>query len=972
MKKLRIFILIAISALILVSASCKKPHEHNYIDGVCECGDTIEVKYTVTFKGFNGEVLKTESVVKNNSATAPDAPAVDGYMFVGWSVDFTNVTSNLEVNALYEYEMEYTIQFNANGGSVDVEEIIYTNYKEVELPIPTREHYVFLGWYVRDKKIEKLEKAGNYNLKAEWEGESHAINYHLNEGSLESNAPEYHYYGTSTKLPTPTREGYAFEGWYESSSFSGNEVLRIEETRTSEINVYAKWRKLNPIVTYHLNEGNWQYRMREAVIEDFLKDAMAWGAKTSKPDGMVRGEGDTQTGFANVFSAIHGIFTDDVYGPKWAWLKQYIISVSPLATQSSLRNGDEAFWRYSLGAFLFEEHRATYPISADFTVDANANGFWDELSRASQTVIELDDSLKLQEPLRIYYVFDGWYANPEFTGERITSANANTEVYAKWIEEVSVDNIGITNKIETLDRFEEYQLTWEIIPGNAAIKSVEFTSSDESIATVDDKGKIVALNNGEVTITITSLSPSGAYDSVTIIISSPDHFDISYETNSYVMPNESIKLNATFTKRDESTMEISWKSLNENVATVDNTGKVTGVASGLATIRAYLTNDENTYIDFVVTVLPNTLSEELMHVVKNHESNVFTRYDLGIGAGTPVYYADILGSVNKMLFNYDYFWDTKHKDGVMANGKHSPNLDSEEYPVEFITVHYTAGMTKGSDAEATSIFFKGATASAHFCTGNDGIFQCLDLNVRGWHAGDGTDTKFEWYNTGVQYQEGDPRWPTWGISKNAYFTINGIETNIKVPEKKERGNEGFVTDSKWLTDQGLAFKVVDGMYYMGKTWWCYSNVWEGRICSKGGNNNSIGIESAVDYGSDLWLTWQITAQLVADLMVKYDLDITRVVGHHFFAAKDCPQPLLENDLEIWWEFIEIVEAEYEVQTTFKDTEFEFNVLEGSDVVNEYGRIIAQPKFSQVVTYEVKLSDGTSVTLASVVPGIYTK
>ena len=506
------------------------------------------------------------------------------------------------------------------------------------------------------------------------------------------------------------------------------------------------------------------------------------------------------------------------------------------------------------------------------------------------------------------------------------------------------------------------------------LKKQEFFDGGLStgIATVDDKGKITALNNGEVTITITSLSPSGANDSVTIVVSSPDHFDISYETNSYVMPNESIKLNATFTKRDETKVEISWKSLNENVATVDNNGNVLGVASGLATIRAYLTNDENTYIDFVVTVLPNTLSEELMHVVKNHESNVFTRYDLGIGAGTPVYYADILGSVNKMLFNYNYFWDAKHKDGVMANGKHSPNLDSEEYPVEFITVHYTAGMTKGSDAEATAIFFKGATASAHFCTGNDGIFQCLDLDVRGWHAGDGTDTKFEWYNTGIAYQEGDPRWPTWGISKNAYFTINGTETNIKVPEKEQRGNEGFVTDSKWLTDQGLAFKVVDGMYYMGKTWWCYSNVWEGRICSKGGNNNSIGIESAVDYGSDLWLTWQITAQLVADLMVRYDLDITRVVGHHFFAAKDCPQPLLENDLEIWWEFIEIVEAEYEVQTTFKDTKFEFSVVDGSEIVNEYGRIIEQPKFSQVVTYVVKLSDGTSITLASVVPGIYTK
>ena len=130
MKKLRIFLLIAIFALIMVSAGCKKPHEHNYIDGVCECGDVIEVKYTVTFKGFNGEVLKTESVVKNTSATAPEAPAVDGYMFVGWSVDFSSVTSNLEVKALYEFEMEYVVRFDANGGTVEVEEITYTNYKK--------------------------------------------------------------------------------------------------------------------------------------------------------------------------------------------------------------------------------------------------------------------------------------------------------------------------------------------------------------------------------------------------------------------------------------------------------------------------------------------------------------------------------------------------------------------------------------------------------------------------------------------------------------------------------------------------------------------------------------------------------------------------------------------------------------------------------------------------------------------------
>ena len=103
-----------------------------------------------------------------------------------------------------------------------------------------------------------------------------------------------------------------------------------------------------------------------------------------------------------------------------------------------------------------------------------------------------------------------------------------------------------------------------------------------------------------------------------------------------------------------------------------------------------------------------------------------------------------------------------------------------------------------------------------------------------------------------------------------------------------------------------------GQYYMGTTWWCYSQVAEGRICSKGGNLNSIGIESAVNPESNLWYTWQRTAQLVAKLMLENDLDITRVKGHHFYSAKDCPQPLLENDLEIWWKFIEMVEHEYDL------------------------------------------------------------
>jgi hypothetical protein len=285
-------------------------------------------------------------------------------------------------------------------------------------------------------------------------------------------------------------------------------------------------------------------------------------------------------------------------------------------------------------------------------------------------------------------------------------------------------------------------------------------------------------------------------------------------------------------------------------------------------------------------------------------------------------------------------------------------------------------MTKGSNAAATAAYFaSGPEASAHFCTGNDGVFQGLELNVRGWHAGDGASTTFEWTPTGVKYNESDPKWPTWGISSDSYFTINGQKTSVKIPKETTRGHgvDGYVTDSKWLNDQGIAVNVKDGKYQIGTTWWCYTQISEGRICSKGGNGNSIGIESAVNKGSDLWYTWQITAQLVADIMERHNLDITKVKGHHFFSAKDCPQPMLENDMEIWWEFIELVRSEYDKIQLGEGYEFAFEC--DNELVNDKGRVLGQGFNSQVVTYKVTITkDGQSQTveLASIIAGSYNK
>ena len=58
--------------------------------------------YTITFKDWDGTILKSEQVEKGHSATAPANPTREGYTFTGWDKDFSNVQSNLTVTAQYK------------------------------------------------------------------------------------------------------------------------------------------------------------------------------------------------------------------------------------------------------------------------------------------------------------------------------------------------------------------------------------------------------------------------------------------------------------------------------------------------------------------------------------------------------------------------------------------------------------------------------------------------------------------------------------------------------------------------------------------------------------------------------------------------------------------------------------------------------------------------------------------------------
>ncbi len=586
----------------------------------------------------------------------------------------------------------------------------------------------------------------------------------------------------------------------------------------------------------------------------------------------------------------------------------------------------------------------------------------------------LSDGEKLPEPIREGYQFIGW---EDSHGNSLHKATGNGTLTAIWKEQNPVEKIEITNRVTEIALYEAYRLEWAVHPGNAGNQRVRFESDDTTIAKIDENGRITTYRVGEVTIRIISLSEHGHTDTMTVRVVTPGYFDMRYETTSYVTIGESIRLHAAYIDPSNQTHAVTWKSLDEAIAVVDNTGCVIGKAAGTVKIRATAAGNDGIYRDFVVTVLSKDLSEGMRLVLDAHESNVFVKHDLPIGAGTPNYYSDVFGSVSRLLYNHDLVIDDTYNQ--RTNQKYGADLKNRVMEsIEFITVHYTAGFSAGADGNAHGEWFSQPLSenntSIHYSTGNDGVFKGLDEQYRAAHAGDAgsfdTVAKFSWIDTPLRVLDTDPEFPIVTITTSATFAINGRDTGVKVPRETRYGR-GYVTDSKWLNAQGIAVNVKDGYYQIGTSWWCYTQISEGRICSNGGNHNSIGIESAVNKGSDLWYTWQITAQLVADIMVRHDLDITRVKGHHFFSAKDCPQPLLENDLEIWWEFIELVKAEYQRITACADYTFSFAC--DSELVNEHGRVTHQANDSQIVTYKVTVTkDGKeeTVELASVIRGAY--
>ncbi len=170
---------------------------------------------------------------------------------------------------------------------------------------------------------------------------------------------------------------------------------------------------------------------------------------------------------------------------------------------------------------------------------------------------------------------------------------------------VNVESVGLNTNSLRLSIGEPGQLTAIVNPSNAANKEVTWSSSNPSVATVDNTGKVLGMSAGNTTITVTTDDgEKTATCNVTVITPVVNVESVGLNTNSLSLsPGEASQLTAIVNPINATNKKVNWSSSNPAVATVDSTGKVSGLTAGGATITAE-TEDGARKITCNVTVKP--------------------------------------------------------------------------------------------------------------------------------------------------------------------------------------------------------------------------------------------------------------------------------------------------------------------------------------------------------------------------------
>ena len=182
------------------------------------------------------------------------------------------------------------------------------------------------------------------------------------------------------------------------------------------------------------------------------------------------------------------------------------------------------------------------------------------------------------------------------SGEKATCSVTVNAAAIVPVESVSLDKTSLE-----LTEGGTARLTATILPQNTTNKNVTWTSSDPSVAAVDQSGTVTAKKAGTATITATADGKS-ATCTVTVTAATVPVTGVTLnKTSTSLYVGDTETLTPTITPDNATNKDVTWTSSDSTVATVDQNGLVTALARGTAVITA-TTADSGKTASCTVTV----------------------------------------------------------------------------------------------------------------------------------------------------------------------------------------------------------------------------------------------------------------------------------------------------------------------------------------------------------------------------------
>ena len=228
-------------------------------------------EYTVSYDldgGTASETLVESYTIESEGFTLPSVTK-EGYTFLGWTgsngdTPQLNVSvkkgtfGSLNYKANFEI-INYTITYDLGGGYfVSSDPKTSYNVETGEFKIPadvSKKGYFFLGWTGSNgteaeyNPVVKSGNQGNLTFKANYSVQSYLVSFEFNGGVYINGGETYYgasygkYYTIDTilELPTLTKEGYAFVGWYRDKALTTPVASDFPKGETSNMTIYAKY-----------------------------------------------------------------------------------------------------------------------------------------------------------------------------------------------------------------------------------------------------------------------------------------------------------------------------------------------------------------------------------------------------------------------------------------------------------------------------------------------------------------------------------------------------------------------------------------------------------------------------------------------------------------------------------------------------------------------------------------------------------